>query len=249
MKKNKIVIIGATSAIAKECARLWTEETPSQLILVGRNQKKLDMIAADLRVRSPETIIKTIDANFYDPREIQTLANEICAGAGVDIVLIAHGTLPHQKECQEDLTQCRHALELNGLSPVLFAEAFVSNMIRVDKGTLAIIGSVAGDRGRKSNYAYGAAKSLVDCYVQGLQHRLAPTNVKIVIIKPGPTDTPMTAHLELAKNKLASVEGVANDIVTGINLGKTVVYTPKKWAFIMLVVRNIPNFIFNKLEI
>jgi len=116
-------------------------------------------------------------------------------------------------------------------------------------GHIAVIGSVAGDRGRKSNYAYGAAKGLVETYLQGMQHRFARRSIKITLVKPGPTQTPMTAHLQSAGVKLAPVEKVAADIVAGIESGKPVVYTPAKWALIMAVIRNLPRFIFNRMDI
>jgi len=139
------------------------------------------------------------------------------------------------------------ALAVNGISPVLFAEAFAAHMEKARTGTLALIGSVAGDRGRKSNYVYGAAKGLVTRYVQGLQHRLAGTGVKVVLIKPGPTATPMTAHLP--QRGMASVESVAGLIVKGLREGKPVIYAPPKWAIIMMVIRHLPGFVFNKLDI
>jgi short-subunit dehydrogenase len=140
-------------------------------------------------------------------------------------------------------------LDINGISPVLYAEAFASYMQKANRGTLAIIGSVAGDRGRKSNYVYGAAKGLVARYAQGLQHRLAGTGVKVVLIKPGPTDTPMTAHLKDLGAKLAPVEDVAQKIVDAIEQGQGTVYVPGKWKTIMWVVRHLPSGLFNKLNI
>jgi decaprenylphospho-beta-D-erythro-pentofuranosid-2-ulose 2-reductase len=112
-----------------------------------------------------------------------------------------------------------------------------------------LIGSVAGDRGRKTNYVYDAAKSLVSHYAQGMQHRLARTNVKVVLIKPGPTDTPMTSEHKAKGQKMAPIEQVAQDIVKGIADGKAVVYTPSIWKIIMLVVIHLPRFVFNKLNI
>jgi short-subunit dehydrogenase len=132
---------------------------------------------------------------------------------------------------------------------VLFAEAFATSMQKANRGTLAIIGSVAGDRGRKSNYIYGAAKGLVSRYVQGMQHRFANTNVKIVLIKPGPTDTPMTTQLKQQGAKLASADQVASYIVNGILHGQTTIYAPPIWKLIMMIVRHIPAFLFNRLNI
>jgi short-subunit dehydrogenase len=175
--------------------------------------------------------------------------DHIVQAGDVDVVLIAHGSLPEQTNCQDDLTACRDALYINGISPVLYAEAFAQHMGKTNHGTIALIGSVAGDRGRKSNYVYGAAKGLVTRYAQGLQHRFASTRVKVVLIKPGPTDTPMTAHLKSEGAKLASVESVAKQIVEGVEAGKPVVYAPGKWWLIMMVIRHLPALVFNKMDI
>jgi hypothetical protein len=247
--KKRIVVIGATSAIAAHCARLWVKEAAVDLTLVGRDKAKTEQVADDLRVRSPQSVIRVLEADFINPLAIRQLVDGIVAEGAVHTVLIAHGTLPDQATCQQDLTACDEALTVNGISPVLYAEAFAGHMQKANQGTLAIIGSVAGDRGRKSNYVYGAAKGLVTRYAQGLQHRLAGTGVKVVLIKPGPTDTPMTAHLKQQNGRLASVEEVARLIVKGINQGKPVVYAPAKWALIMMIIRHLPRFVFNKLDI
>jgi hypothetical protein len=123
------------------------------------------------------------------------------------------------------------------------------HMEKLDAGTLIVIGSVAGDRGRKSNYVYGAAKGLVGRYVEGLQHRLAKTSVKVALVKPGPTETPMTAHLKQQGMPLAPVEDVAKAIVDGAAEGKRVVYVPRKWALVMMVIRHLPHFVFARLNI
>jgi short-subunit dehydrogenase len=247
--KKRIVIVGATSAIAEHCARLWVKDATVDLTLVGRDLGRTERVAADLRVRCPQSVIRVLEANFIDPHAIHQLVDGIVAQGAVHTVLIAHGLLPDQAVCQQDLTACHDALAINGISPVLFAEAFVGHMQKANHGILAIIGSVAGDRGRKSNYVYGAAKGLVARYAQGLQHRLVGTGVQVVLIKPGPTDTPMTAHLKQQGGRLANVEDVAQIILKGINQGKPVVYAPTKWALIMMIIRHLPNIIFNKLEI
>jgi hypothetical protein len=167
----------------------------------------------------------------------------------LDIVLIAHGLLPDQAQCQEHLDTAENALRVNGVSAVLFAEGFAKHLQRAGRGTMIVVGSVAGDRGRKKNYVYGAAKAMVDRYVEGLQHRFAATAVKIVLAKPGPTDTPMTARLADRPRKLAPVDAVARQIVDGAAAGKPVIYAPPIWRVIMLVIRHLPRFVFNKLDI
>ncbi|NMF90613.1 SDR family NAD(P)-dependent oxidoreductase [Aromatoleum petrolei] len=246
---KKIVIVGATSAMAEHCARLWVQESPKVLVLAGRDQTKTERVAQDLRVRSPQSEITVQVLNFLDPDCIHEWVEGVTADGVPDIVLIAHGSLPDQMDCQQELGLCEEVLTVNGVSPALFAEAFANPMQRANRGTLAIIGSVAGDRGRKSNYVYGAAKGLVTRYAQGLQHRLARTNVKVVLIKPGPTDTPMTERLKADGVNFAEVSDVAKTIVVGVARGTPLIYTPRKWILIMMIVRHLPRFIFNRMDI
>jgi short-subunit dehydrogenase len=246
---QRIVIVGATSSIAEHCARLWVAGTSVALTLVGRDADRLERVAADLRVRAgagSRVEVRTVD--FGDARAIRLLADGLVAEGAPQQVLIAHGSLPDQQACQRDLGAASEALEVNAVSPVLFAEAFAGHMEPVG-GVITIIGSVAGDRGRRSNYVYGAAKGLVTRYAQGLQHRLAGSGsaLRVVLVKPGPTATPMTAHLP--QRGLAPVEQVARLIVQGSKAGKPVVYAPGKWALIMMVIRHLPAFVFNKMNI
>ena len=250
--RKRIIIIGASSGIAEHCARLWAEDARVDFCLVGRDGGKLDRIAADLRVRSPATTVQILPGetrDFIDPLAITSLVDTIAHDGPMDVVLIAHGFLPDQATCQADLATADEALQTNGVSPALFAEGFARHMQAAGRGTLALVGSVAGDRGRKSNYVYGAAKGLVARYAQGLQHRLAGSGVAVVLVKPGPTATAMTAHLAQQGAKLASVEAVAEAIVAGIAKRKPVVYAPGRWALIMMVIRHLPAFVFNRMNI
>lgn len=249
MTIRRIVIVGATSLIAQHCSRIWINEGVEELILVGRNKIKTERVAKDLGVRNSKTRISIYDIDFSDPLAITLLVDDIFSTGIVSTVLIAHGILSEQTNLQSDLVAVNHNLLINGVSPILFSEAFVTKMVNLNYGTISIIGSVAGDRGRKSNYIYGSAKAMIATYCQGLQHRLAGSDVKAIIIKPGPTETPMTFHLQGGKIRLAPVNLVALDIVSGIHKGVPVVYTPKRWSFIMLIIRHIPNFIFNRLDI
>lgn len=245
MSNQRIVIIGASSAIAEHCARLWAQQS-TDFVLVGRDLTKLDRVAADLRVRSPQSSIETLQLDFLDVDAINRLAQQV-AKEPIDIVLVAHGDLPDQRACEQDLHLAHATLQINGVSPVLFAEAFALQLSKQSRGTLAVIGSVAGDRGRKANYVYGSAKGMVDRYVQGMQHRFAGSGVKIVLIKPGPTATPMTAHLP--STGMASVDKVALAIVRAIAAGEPEVYVPAKWRLIMRIVQHLPRWVFHKLNI
>ena len=224
-------------------------ESSKDLVLLGRDVIKTERVAQDLRVRSPNSNIVVQTINFSDPMQIRAWVSEVCANGIPDIVLIAHGTLPEQDICQRDLLLSESVLHLNGISPALFAEAFAGYMEKYNRGSLAIIGSVAGDRGRKSNYVYGAAKGLVTRYAQGLQHRFANTQVKVILIKPGPTATPMTAAIGEEGPKMANVSVVAQAIIKGIRRSSPIVYAPAKWAVIMMLIRHLPRFIFNKMDI
>jgi len=246
---RKIVIVGATSAMAEHCARLWLQQGVDEMVLIGRDVQRTERVAADLRVRAPQCRIETISSDFLQPEAIARTVDQACSTINPDIVLIAHGSLPEQADCQQNLQQNRAALEVNALSPVLFAEAFATHLEQAGQGKLVLIGSVAGDRGRKSNYVYGAAKGLVTRYAQGLQHRFAGSRIQVLLVKPGPTDTPMTAHIKSSGAKLASVEQVAANIVSGVARGKMVIYAPAKWQLIMLIIRHLPRVIFNQMNI
>jgi decaprenylphospho-beta-D-erythro-pentofuranosid-2-ulose 2-reductase len=244
----RIVVIGATSAIAEHCCRLWATRETCDLVLVARDVAKAGRVAEDLRVRSPASTVTVVEADFLDAAAIGRLAAETAARP-IDIVLIAHGMLPEQSLCENDLLLCRDTLEVNAVSPALFAEAFAGHFAKAGRGTLAIIGSVAGDRGRKANYIYGACKGLVARYAEGLEHRFAGTGVSVVLIKPGPTDTPMAAAHRASGRRLASVEEVARAMVRGIDAKRAVVYVPGRWALIMFVVRHLPRILFNRLNL
>jgi len=250
--RRRIVIVGATSAMAEHCARLWLRQTPDcELILLGRHAGRLQRVAADLGVRAPQARISCHVLDFSDADAIARAAADCSQPRAPDLVLIAHGLLPDQARAQEDLALARLALEVNGISPVLFAEAFAARMQGVEGARLALIGSVAGDRGRQSNYVYGAAKGLLERYAEGLQHRLALQGLplRVVLVKPGPTATPMTAAMEGTPGPLAPVDAVAAGIVKGVAQGRPVVYVPGKWRLIMAVIRCLPRVLMHRLKI
>lgn len=245
---KRIVIIGATSAIAERCGRLWAGQG-AQLLLAGRDGQRLAAQAQDLRLRGA-TRAETTEFEAADPEApaaVVAKAQELFGSP--DLVFIAYGLLPDQTKCQTNLAEIRKAIEINGVSVCLMAEAFAGVFEAAGAGCLAVIGSVAGDRGRQSNYVYGAAKGLVERYAEGLRNRLYRSGVKVVLIKPGPTETPMTSHLQALGVKLASPARVARDIVRGIAKGRAVIYTPWRWRFIMLIIRLIPESLFVRLKL
>lgn len=246
---KNILIIGGSSTIAAECAKQWLAMGAEHLILWGRDALKLERTRDDLRVRAPLARIESTTVEFVDARSITAQAEQLCSDFEPDLILIAHGALIQQSECETDLSSCAQSLTINALSPALFAEAFAQCLEKQGKGTLAIISSVAGDRGRRSNYVYGAAKGLLSRYAQGLQHRFAGSDIRIVLIKPGPTATPMTASLMEKGQRMSPADAVAAIIVKGISGGKSVIYAPGRWWLIMMIIRHLPAAIFNKLNI
>jgi hypothetical protein len=246
---KRILIIGGNSAIAAECAKLWLAAGTEHLMLWGRNALKLERTANDLRTRAPTAQIEAECIDFVSATAIKTQADCLVERFMPDLILIAHGALIDQTECQSDIEACAQSLTINALSPALFAEAFAVHLADKGKGTLVIISSVAGDRGRRSNYVYGAAKGLLNRYAQGLQHRFAGTAIKVVLVKPGPTATPMTTSLMQTGQKMAAVDAVAVVIVNGIAKGKAVIYAPAQWWLIMMIIRHLPAMLFNKLNI
>ena len=167
---------------------------------------------------------------------------------GIDVALIAHGSLPDQAACAASVALTRRELEVNLLSVIDLLTLLAGRMESAGGGTLAVIGSVAGDRGRQSNYVYGTAKGALAIFLQGLAHRLAPTKVRVLTIKPGFVDTPMTAAF--AKGPLwASPERVARDIERAIARGTRVLYTPWFWRWIMLVIRLVPTALFHRTKL
>lgn len=244
MSRN-IVVFGATSAIAQACARRWAERG-DRLLLVGRDPVRLDEIASDLRVRSGGN--EAMPCFAMDATDTARIAELIDFVRGqfptVDAVLIAHGTLPDQGQCEASIDVTLTALNVNGVSAVALMAAFARLLESQKCGTLAVIGSPAGDRGRASNHTYGAAKAMVHNYAAGLRHRLWRSGVAVVTIKPGFTDTPMTAGIEKKGPLWAAPARVAKDIVAAIDAGRPVRYTPWFWRWIMLLIVHVPERIF-----
>lgn len=243
------LIIGATSAIAHETARLLAVRG-DQLILVGRNADKLSAIATDLSIlgaRRVECITQDLDQISDYEGFIQQTINLY---GQLDLALLAHGTLPDQPTLQQQASATLHSMHTNGLSYIGLLTPLANYFEQQGSGCIAVITSVAGDRGRQSNYVYGASKALVSTFCQGLRNRLAKTNVQVLTIKPGFTDTPMTAHLPKAGAiPWAKPEAIAAGIVQAINNKKDVVYLPKFWRLIMLLIQHIPEKIFKKLSL
>lgn len=244
---KKILIIGATSAIARETARLFASAGDA-LFLVARDAAKLEMVANDLKSRGAARVESfEMDANDFERHGLILHEAEEILG-GLDVVLIAHGTLPDQKACEASFERTEAELRTNFLSVVSLVTRAANDFEKKRAGTIAVITSVAGDRGRPSNYVYGTAKGAVSIFLSGLRVRLAKPGVAVVDIKAGFVDTPMTAGFK--KNALfASPEAVGLGVYKAILKKKDIVYLPWFWRWIMSAVRSIPECIFKKLSL
>jgi decaprenylphospho-beta-D-erythro-pentofuranosid-2-ulose 2-reductase len=244
---RKILIVGASSAIAEAAARIFAERGDA-LYLVARKQDLLASIAADLKVRGAGKVgMEVMDANDVAAHE-PMLGRATEALGGLDTVLIAYGTLPDQKACEGSVDLTLRELTNNGLATVAMLTLIAAMFERQKAGTIAVISSVAGDRGRQSNYVYGSAKALVSTFLSGLRQRLSKSGVAVVTIKPGFVDTPMTAAFP--KGPLwAKPQQVAAGIVKAIDRSSAVVYLPAFWWAIMFIIRSIPERIFQRLKL
>jgi decaprenylphospho-beta-D-erythro-pentofuranosid-2-ulose 2-reductase len=244
---RKILIIGATSAIAQATARLFAEAGDA-LFLVGRNNENLRAVADDLNVRGASAVhTEVLDLLEYE-RHNAVINAAIAALNGLDLVLIAHGTLPDQKACEKSFALTQKEFEINTLSTISLLNHLANYFEEEGQGTIAVISSVAGDRGRQSNYVYGSAKGAVSIFLQGLRNRLDKSGVNVITIKPGFVDTPMTSAFEKGA-RWVTPEKIAKDIFSAIQKSKNVAYVPFFWKYIMLVIKAIPEALFRKMRL
>jgi short-subunit dehydrogenase len=244
---RKVLVIGATSAIAQAAMRHFAA-AGDDLFLVARNADKLQAIANDIEVRGGRRIATaTLDAT--DCKRHEALIDEAVRRlGGLDTVLIAYGALAEQASCQSSFEMTRQAFESNALSVISWLTHLAQRFEQQGYGTLCVITSVAGDRGRQSNYVYGAAKAAVNVFMQGLRNRLHASAVQVLTVKPGLVDTPMTAAF--AKGLLWSTpEVVGRGIYKAIQKKRQVVYLPSFWYPIMLLIRAMPEAIFKRLRL
>ncbi|WP_024891514.1 SDR family oxidoreductase [Luteimonas huabeiensis] len=241
---QRVLIIGATSAIAEAAARRFAARGAA-IHLLGRQHARLQAIADDLGTRGARVSIGILDVNDVDEHG-QALDAAWTELGGVDVALIAHGTLPDQDACDASVDLALREFETNGTATIALCAA-LAQRLRAGS-TLTAISSVAGDRGRASNYLYGSAKAAVSAYLSGLGQRLRPSGINVLTVKPGFVDTPMTASFQ--KGPLwATPDRVGRGIVRAIDRRKAVVYLPAFWWAIMYVIRAIPEPIFRRIRL
>jgi len=242
----KILIIGATSAIAKATARIYAEQK-HELFLLARNADRLNQLTADLKVRGAAAVDSIVVDLSKHNEHGAALEAAFAFLETIDVALICHGSLPDQTASEINFKLAQKEIQTNGLSVISLLTILSQKLTQQGGATIAVITSVAGDRGRQPNFVYGAAKSMVSVYLQGLRGKLFPHHVHVLDIRPGLVDSPMTAHLK--KGALwSSPERVAEKIVRSIKARKHIVYAPGYWRAIMFVVRLTPEFIFKRLK-
>jgi short-subunit dehydrogenase len=240
---QRVLILGATSAIAAEVALIHAGRG-DRLHLVGRNPDKLAEVAR--RCGAPPQVT-TQQADFADlPRNEQVVADAIATLGGLDTAIIAHGDLGDQLASERTFAAAEETLRTNLLSVIALLIPLANHLEAARSGRLAVMTSVAGDRGRPRNYTYGTAKGALNIYLQGLRTRLHPAGVTVTTLKLGPVDTPMTAshRKHLLFGKPASV---AESIVQAVDNSAAEAYVPGFWRAIMPVVKNTPEALFQKL--
>jgi len=240
-----VVVLGATSAIAEATARLYAAEH-APLVLVGRDEARLAAVAADLRARGAASVDVRVADLAAPTSPTDDLATWV-SNRSVATILLAYGVLGDQARAETEVAYAGEVLAIDFTSAAAWCLAAANLLEAQDAGALVVVGSVAGDRGRQSNYVYGAAKAGLAVLVQGIAHRLAlrGSGARAVLVKPGFVDTPMTDHLP--KGPLwASPASVAKVIHAAANGGPPVVYAPGWWRWAMLAIRLVPAPIFHR---
>ena len=247
---DAILVLGATSAIARAFCRL-AAQAGTPLVLAGRDDAELERLAANLRIRCQAAVgVEHFEALDWDGHaDFFRRCLDHCQGALGGVVL-CYGELGDERAAEIDPAAARRVIDVNFTSAVSILGLAAEHLAAQKRGFIAAISSVAGDRGRASNYIYGAAKSGLTTFLQGLRNRLHPLGVRVLTVKPGFVDTPMT-HGMLKPNSplVAAPERVARDIHRAILRGRDVIYTPWYWRGIMAIVCSLPEFIFKRLRV
>lgn len=245
---RKIIILGATSAIARAFARDYARDGAT-LALAGRDAERLQETAADLEARgAAKAAVFALD--LADAAKARTALSSMAeAIGGADIVLLAYGVLGEQAEAERESNAARAVLDINFTSAALWSLAAADLLKAQGGGALAALSSVAGDRGRQSNFVYGAAKGGLSIFYQGLAHRMAQSGVHVVAVKAGFVDTPMTAAFK--KGPLwASPESVARAVRVAVEKKRgPFVYAPSFWRYVMLAIRATPAPVFHRTKL
>lgn len=241
---TRVLIMGASSVVGQAVCRLLAKEN-CELVLVARDKQKLSTIADDLVVRGAS--VKSLLYDMSDISKHEDLINEV---GEIDIAYLFYGTLPDQARCEQDWESIAESLNTNFVSAASLLSRIANQFERRKQGSIVVVSSVAGDRGRKSNYVYGTAKGALSLFCAGLRNRLFGSGVNVLTVKPGFIDTPMTDGIEKKPAILwATPEKVAEDIIRAKKRNKDILYTPWFWRYILGIICIIPESIFKKMSL
>ncbi|MFK7957297.1 MAG: SDR family NAD(P)-dependent oxidoreductase [Lysobacterales bacterium] len=243
---ERVLILGAGSDIAAAVARCYAAEGAA-LCLVAREKAQLERMAADLAARGAGSVV-VFGADLGEVDE-QHLDQWIAALGGLDILLLAYGMMPDQELLMGSISRHNQVLNTNFVSAAGWLQLSAQNMATAGGGKIAVVTSVAGDRARKPNYIYGASKSALGFFAEGLGLVMADKGVHVCVVKPGQTRTRMTQHLDTQGPLWADAAVVGKDIHRALAAGRRVLYTPGRWRWIMAIIRAIPHAIFRRLNI
>ena len=242
-----ILVLGATSSIAQAWMRLLAPDGAS-FFLVARNAAHLESVAKDLITRGATTVyVETTDLD-QTAVHVDLLERAVAALGNLDCALIAHGVRGDQAAGERDFAIAAASLQTNFLSTVSLVTWLANYFAAQYHGSLVVISSVAGDRGRKSNYIYGSAKAGLNAFLDGVRNRLHRDGVQVLTVRPGFVSTPMTAHLPQGP-LFATPDAVAHDILQAIEYRRDILYTPWFWRWIMAIIRMIPEWKFKKMDL
>ena len=246
---GSVLVFGATSAIAMATIEeLAKSMKAKKFILMARNQDKLSDLASNMEIKLDCTVETIYMEATHTQDMVERVTKVLENHNDIELTLVCHGTLTDQKLCQENIKIMEESLQINALSFAILLQIITRYFERAKKGCICIIGSVAGDRGRASNYYYGASKAFVERLTQGIRAQLFGLGVQVLLVKPGFVDTPMTQSFK--KGFLwAQPETVGRAIVKGIRANRPVIYTPFFWRWIMLAIKLLPGFLFHRLKL
>lgn len=246
---NRVAILGALSAIAVATARIYAKEGAA-LLLAARNPERLKSLADDLRARGAKQVeIAAMDLEAAAADAPKHMTDWKAKLGGLDHVHVIYGYLGAQDKASADPAELARITSSNYSTAVQWCEAAANIMRQQKRGSVVAVSSVAGDRGRRSNYAYGAAKGGLALYVQGLAHSLAPVGARAVAVKPGFVDTPMTDGMKKGGAMWASPEKVGRIIRRAADKGGPIQYAPGRWRMVMMIIRSVPAFVFHKTKL
>lgn len=240
-----VLMIGAKSDIAKATAREYAKNG-YDLYLAARNVNELEEFSQDIITRTQKRV-KLVELDILDYESHQTFYDHLEEKPlGV---ISAIGYLGEQDKAQSDFNEAKKIMDTNYTGIVSLFNIIADDFEKRRSGFMVGISSVAGDRGRKSNYIYGSAKAALTAYLSGLRNRLYDAQVHVLTVKPGFVATKMTEDMDLPEKLTAQPEEVAEDIYNAQQKGKNVLYAKWMWRWVMLIIRNIPEFQFKKMSI